>query len=239
MKTLLTTLFLGLLSLASSSFAASGHAQLDSIEIDATNTASLQRGARTFTNYCLSCHEASYMLYSRLGKDLGLTNEEIEQNLLFTADKVGAETMTNAMRSADAKRWFGATPPDLSVIARARGTDWLYTYMRTFYKDTTRVIGSNNVTFDKVGMPHILWQQQGYLSLEHGEHENHLVQATKGTLDKAGYDSMSYDLVNFLAYLAEPSKLQRLALGKWVLLYLFLLFLVAYPLKKAFWQDIK
>lgn len=214
--------------------AASGKVHLDEVEIDITDQASLQRGAQTFVNYCLSCHQASFMRYNRMAKDLGLTDDQVKQNLMFASDKIG-DTMTVAMRAEDAEKWFGVTPPDLSVIARARGTDWLYTYLRTFYLDESRPMGTNNVAFKDVGMPHVLWEQQGYLSKgEHGE----LSQAEAGKLSQHEYNQMVRDLVNFLAYISEPSKLQRMALAKWVLLYLFIFFLIAYPLKKAFWKDV-
>ena len=238
MKLLITSLFLGLLSLSSAGFAAGGGVHLDKFEADLTNTASLQRGARTFTNYCLSCHSAAYMRYNRMAKDLALSDEQVLENLMFASDKIG-DTMTIAMDADDAKKWFGTVVPDLSVVSRSRGTDWLYTYLRTFYRDANAPTGTNNLAFDKVGMPHVLWEQQGYLALEHDDHNTHLSPATKGTLNKSEYDGMVYDLVNFLAYIGEPSKLQRLALGKWVLLYLLILLLVAYPMKKAFWKDIK
>jgi ubiquinol-cytochrome c reductase cytochrome c1 subunit len=214
--------------------AAGGGVHLDKIEVDITDQASLQRGAKTFVNYCLSCHEASFMRYNRMAKDIGLTDDQVKANLMFASEKVG-ETMTVAMRAEDAKKWFGVTPPDLSVISRARGTDWLYTYLRTFYLDSGKVMGTNNVAFQDVGMPHILWKQQGYLAQDE---EGHLAQATEGTMTAAEYDQVVYDLVNFLAYIGEPSKLQRMALAKWVLLYLILFFFVAYAMKKAFWKDI-
>jgi len=214
--------------------AASGGVELDHVEIDITDQASLQRGAQTFVNYCLSCHSASYMRYNRMARDLGLTDDQVKDNLMFASDKIG-ETMTIAMRAEDAEKWFGVTPPDLSVIARARGTDWLYTYLRTFYLDDSRPMGTNNVAFKDVGMPHVLWEQQGYLSKdEHGE----LSVAEEGDLNQYEYNEMTHDLVNFLAYISEPSKLQRMELAKWVLLYLFIFFLIAYPLKKAFWKDV-
>jgi ubiquinol-cytochrome c reductase cytochrome c1 subunit len=239
MKILITSLFFSLLSLSAAGHAASGSVHLDHFEADLTNTASLQRGARTFTNYCLSCHSASYMRYNRMAQDLGLTDKQVLENLMFASDKIG-DTMTIAMRAEDAEKWFGTAVPDLSVVSRSRGTDWLYTYLRTFYKDPATAIGTNNLVFDKVGMPHVLWEQQGYLALEHDDdHDPHLSSATEGDLSKSEYDGMVYDLVNFLGYIGEPSKLQRLALGKWVLLYLIILLLVAYPMKKAFWKDIK
>ncbi len=154
---------------------------------------------------------------------------------MFASDKVG-DTMTVSMRAEDAKRWFGVAPPDLSVISRAKGTDWLYTYLRTFYVDTTKAIGTNNITFQDVSMPHILWKQQGYLTQNKDTHS--LVPVTSGTMSDKEYNILVQDLTNFLAYIGEPSKIQRSSLAKWVLLYLILFFLVAYPMKKAFWKNI-
>ncbi len=219
---------------ATLAIAAGPSSKLDTVDIDLTDKASLQRGAHTFMNYCLSCHSASLMRYNRMAKDLGLTEAQVLQNLMFTTDKVG-DTMQIAMRAEDAKRWFGVAPPDLSVIARARGTDWLYTYLRTFYLDDSRPMGTNNLAFQDVGMPHILWEQQGYTSLNDS---GQLHLTSEGQLTPRQYDAMSRDLVNFLAYISEPSKLQRLALGKWVLLYLAFFFVIAYALKKAYWKDV-
>jgi len=235
MRTLIYALFIGLMSITTTNVMASAEGiHLDKVEVDLADKASLQRGAKTFINYCLSCHQAAYMRYNRMAKDLGMTEEQVKQNLMFASDKIG-DTMTVAMRAQDAKKWFGVVPPDLSVIARSKGTDYLYTYLRTFYLDSSKVMGTNNLAFKDVGMPHVLWQQQGYL--EHGE-EGHLEAATEGNLSTSDYNQVVADLVNFLAYIGEPSKIQRLALGKWVLLYLVLFFLVAYPMKKAFWRDI-
>ena len=215
-------------------YAASPQLQLKPVDIDLSDKASLQRGARTFMNYCLTCHSASYMRYNRMGKDLGLTDEQVKTSLMFASEKVG-ETMTIAMRPEDAKKWFGSIPPDLSVISRARGADWLYSYFQTFYLDNKKVMGTNNSTFKNVGMPHVLWQDQGYL--QKGTNGD-LTRLSEGDLPKGDYDEMIRDLVNFLAYIGEPSKIQRLALGKWVLIYLALFFFVAYPLKKVIWEDI-
>jgi ubiquinol-cytochrome c reductase cytochrome c1 subunit len=232
MRSLVIALFLTLFS--AQAMAASGPVELDHIDIDITDQASLQRGAQTFMNYCLSCHSASFMRYNRMAKDLGLSDDQVKDNLMFASDKIG-DAMTIAMRAEDAEKWFGVTPPDLSVISRARGTDWLYTYLRTFYLDESRPMGTNNVAFKDVGMPHVLWEQQGYLSKdEHGE----LSQTVKGDLSQHDYNQTVYDLVNFLAYIGEPSKLQRMALAKWVLLYLFIFFIIAYALKKAYWEDV-
>ncbi len=233
MKHLIFTVFLSLFTVQA--MAASDGVHLDHTDIDITDQASLQRGAKTFVNYCLSCHQAAYMRYNRMAKDLGLTDDQVKDNLMFASDKVG-DTMTVAMRPEDAKKWFGVAPPDLSVISRSRGTDWLYTYLRTFYLDSSRPVGTNNLAFKDVGMPHVLWEQQGYQTkdVETGE----LDSPENPPMSKSEYDQVVHDLVNFLAYIGEPSKLQRMALAKWVLLYLVLFLLIAYPLKKAFWKDI-
>ncbi|NQY25657.1 MAG: cytochrome c1 [Piscirickettsiaceae bacterium] len=236
MRTLIYALFIGLMSVTSfQAVAASGGVHLDPVELDLSDKASLQRGAKTFVNYCLSCHSASFMRYNRMAKDIGLTDEQVKTNLMFASEKIG-DTMTIAMRTEDAKKWFGVVPPDLSVISRARGADWLNTYLRSFYLDDSKPMGTNNTVFKDVGMPHVLWEQQGYLS--HDDETGHLAHDSEGELSNHDYNTMVSDLVNFLAYIGEPSKIQRLALGKWVLLYLFILFLVVYPMKKAFWKDI-
>ena len=232
MKSLILTL---LISLASFQVLAAEATHVDKVEVDITDQASLQRGAKTFVNYCLSCHQAAYMRYNRMAKDLGLTDDQVKDNLMFASDKVG-DTMTVAMRPEDAKKWFGVTPPDLSVIARSRGTDWLYTYLRTFYLDSSRPVGTNNLAFKDVGMPHVLWEQQGYQTKD--EKTGELNTPEKAPLSTHEYNQLVYDLVNFLEYIGEPSKLQRMALAKWVLLYLVLFLLIAYPLKKAFWKDV-
>ena len=219
--------------------------RLDHAPIDPNDQASLQRGARTFVNYCLNCHSAAYMRYNRL-KDIGLTDAQIKDNLLFAGKKVG-DTMTVSMPTKDAKNWFGVAPPDLTVIARARGADWLYSYMRSFYRDTTTQTGWNNTVFDKVAMPHVLWQLQGQQVLKvkektdaHGiKVESHMLELDKpGSLLPAEYDAMVADLVNFLVYMGEPAQSQRKSLGLIVLLFLGLLFVLTYFLKKEFWKDI-
>ncbi len=213
----------------SPSYAAGNKAALDSVEIDLSDKVSLQRGAHLFAQYCLSCHSAAYMRYNRIGKDLGMTDKEVKQALIFGHDKVG-DTMTIAMQEDDAKKWFGVAPPDLSVIARSRGTDWLYTYLRSFYLDNSKPLGINNRLFKDVGMPHVMWQQQPDLASQ----KSTLSAETTDT----DYDVMMRDLVNFLAYISEPSKIQRLAIGKWVLLYLAIFFVFAYALKKSYWKDV-
>ncbi|MHB1214987.1 MAG: cytochrome c1 [Thiobacillus sp.] len=214
---------------------------LDKAPVNLADQESLQRGARMFINYCLNCHSANSMRYSRL-QDLGLTEDQIKENLLFAADKPG-ETMKVAMSKADAKAWFGATPPDLSVIARSRGGDWLYTYLRSFYRDDSRPTGWNNTVFDKVGMPHVLWSLQGELAPRYrkeGEHQviERLELVKPGSVTLAEYDGMVGDLVNYLVWMGEPAQLQRKQLGVIVLLFLAFFFVVAYYLKKEFWKDI-
>ena len=220
-------------------------AHLERAPIDPNNQASLQRGAQVFVNYCLSCHSAAYMRYNRMA-DIGLSDAQIKANLLFAGEKVG-DTMTVAMAKKDAKAWFGAAPPDLSVEARARGADWLYGYLRGFYRDDTRPTGWNNTVYDKVAMPHVLWQLQGQQVLKvedrvdaHGvKAEAHaLVLDKPGSMSPAEYDATIADLVNYLVFMGEPAKNQRLQLGLIVLLFLGLLFVVAYYLKKEFWKDI-
>ena len=217
---------------------ANEHVKLDRAPIDPSNQVSLQRGAKTFVNYCLNCHSASYMRYNRL-QDIGLTDTQIKANLLFAGDKVG-DTMTVAMPKADAKAWFGATPPDLSVEARARGADWLYSYLRGFYRDDTRPTGWNNTVYDKVAMPHVLWELQGQqvLKVNEATEEHVLVLDKPGTMSPAEYNLMVADLVNYLVFMAEPFKERDKHLGLLVLAFLGLLFGLTYALKKEFWKDI-
>jgi len=226
--------------LASTMAAASSGIHLDKAPIRLGDNASLQRGVKTFVNYCMPCHSAQAMRYNRL-EDIGLTDQQIKDNLIFTGAKVG-DAMTNSMNKEEAKKWFGAAPPDLSVISRARGADWLYTYLRGFYRDETRPTGWNNVAFDKVGMPHVLYELQGEQVLhveKHGEHEIQKLELDKpGKMTPAEYDDMVADLVNYLVFMGEPVKATRMKLGVMVLLFLGLFFVVAYMLKKEYWKDI-
>jgi len=222
-------------------FASGASVHLDKAPVNLSDQDSLQRGARVFVNYCLNCHSAGAMRYSRL-QDLGLTEDQIKDNLMFAAEKPG-ETMKIGMSKADAKAWFGANPPDLSVIARSRGADWLYSYLRGFYRDDTRATGWNNTVFDKVGMPHVMWNLQGELVPVHrkdGEHDviERLELVKPGSITLAEYDAMVGDLVNYLVWMGEPAQLQRKQLGLIVLAFLAVFFVVAYYLKKEFWKDI-
>lgn len=225
--------------------AAGEHVHLDKAPINLNNQASLQRGAKLFVNYCLNCHSANYMRYNRL-TDIGLSEEQIKSNLLFASEKVG-DTMQVTMTKADAKAWFGVVPPDLTVEARARTADWLYTYLRGFYRDDSRPTGWNNVAFSNVGMPHVLWELQGQQVMKVEEHvdadgvrteSRHLVLDKPGSMTPAEYDAAAADLVNYLVFMAEPAQMQRQKLGVIVLLFLGLLFVVAYYLKKEFWKDV-
>ncbi|MGH8245818.1 MAG: cytochrome c1 [Gammaproteobacteria bacterium] len=214
---------------------------------DLTNRASLQRGARIFVNYCSSCHSAAFMRYNRLGRDLGIPESILKANLMFGTDKPG-DTLTSAMNSQDAEKWFGVAPPDLSVIARARGADWLYTYFMTFYRDPSRPTGVNNLQFKDVAMPHVLWEQQGWQRAVYRDEGaepgggsriiDHLERETEGLLDEAGYAALVGDLVNFLVYMGEPIKLKRYTIGIWVIAYLLVLLFVVYLLKKEYWKDV-
>ena len=203
--------------------------------IDANDYASLQRGARTFVNSCLNCHSANYMRYNRL-KDIGLTEQQIKDNLLFAGEKVG-DTMKTAMNPKDAKKWFGVAPPDLSVEVRARGADWVYAYMRGFYRDETTPTGWNNTVYDKVAMPHVLYELQGEQVMNHETHKLELVKP--GKLSPSEYNAFVGDLTNYMAFMAEPAKQQRKHLGLWALLFLGVLLVLAIKLKKEYWKDIK
>ncbi len=220
---------------------------LEHANIDLSDKASLQRGAKLFSNYCLSCHSAAYQRYNRMGRDIGLTEDQVRENLMFAGDKVG-ETMTIAMPQADAKRWFGNPPPDLSVITRARGVDYVYTYLKTFYVDENRPFGVNNAVFPEVGMPHVLWELEGLKKaihktvVDHEGNETSMIAGYEmvkpGSMSESEYDQAARDLTAFLSYTGEPIKLERQRLGVWVLLFLAIFFVFAYALKKEYWKDI-
>ncbi|MBI4757325.1 MAG: cytochrome c1 [Betaproteobacteria bacterium] len=231
--------------------ASGGELHLDRAPDKSRDLPALQNGAKVFVNYCLNCHGASYMRYNRL-QDIGLSEQQIKDDLMFTATKVG-EPMTVALRRQDGKVWFGAAPPDLTVIARSRasefgsGADWLYTYLRTFYRDDKRPTGWNNLVFDNVGMPHVLWELQGQQVLHtekvkdaQGNEVEHkkLELAVPGTVSAADYDSMVADLVAFLVYIGEPVAETRKQLGILVLIVLGVLGVLSYLLKRAYWKDV-
>lgn len=236
MKRLLLILVLTLLSPVC--FAA-GEKPLDPVYINLSDEGSLQRGARLFVNYCLSCHSAAFMRYNRMADDLGISDEVLKKNLLFAADKP-SDLMIANMPVEDAKKWFGVAPPDLTLVARLRKPEWIYTYLRSFYLDEGSPSGWNNTLFENVAMPHILYELQGSQRLvgtdDHGKPEFALVR--EGSLDLAEFDIAMRDLTNFLVYLAEPIKLKRHTIGVFVILFLLVFLVVAYLLKKEYWKDI-
>jgi ubiquinol-cytochrome c reductase cytochrome c1 subunit len=235
-------------------FASEGGFPLDKAP-ERTSVASLQNGAKIFVNYCLNCHSATSMRYNRL-RDLGLTEEQIKENLLFSGEKVG-DMMNVAMKPADAAAWFGAVPPDLSVIARAKsspagtGADYLYTYLRTFYKDDTRPNGWNNMVLPNAAMPHVLWQMQGVRTAKFTDapdpHEAGKTihkfagfeQVTPGTMNSQEFDSAVADLVGYMSWMAEPAQNTRKKLGAIVVLFMAGLAFLAWRLNESYWKEVK
>ena len=208
--------------------------RLDKSPHEPTDLVSLQTGAKLYVNYCLGCHSMQYMRYGGL-EELGLTEQQIKDNLLFTAEKVG-EPMKGPMDPKTAKQWFGVAPPDLSVVGRSRGADWLYTYLRTFYREPKTATGWNNAVFENVSMPNALWTLQGERGYDREKHAWR--ELSKGALSEVEYDMAVRDLVNFLVYVAEPAASDRRAIGIVVLFFLGLLFIVTYLLKKEYWKDV-
>jgi ubiquinol-cytochrome c reductase cytochrome c1 subunit len=233
------------------------HAEGDGIAWDkapnkTNDMAALQNGAKLFVNYCLNCHSAAFMRFNRL-KDIGLSDQQIKDNLLFTTDKVG-ETMKSAIDPRQAKDWFGANPPDLTVIARSRaghggtGADYIYTYLRTYYRDSTKATGWNNLAFPSVAMPHALWELQGerkpvYETLSEHGHETHVFkgweQVSPGSMTPLQYETAVGDLVSYLQWMGEPAQNTRVRVGVWVLLFLLVFTFIAWRLNAAFWKDVR
>lgn len=242
MKKLIAILSLALLPLAG--FASGGGVHLESANIDLTDEAALQRGAKYFVNYCQGCHSMKYFRYERM-QDFGLTKAQIEQNLISGDHKIG-ELMTTSMPALDAADWFGKAPPDLTLTARLKhgGADWIYTYLTSFYMDESRPFGVNNVVFPNVGMPHVLMELQGLQEavIETDAHGNKHVAELKlvkpGRMSVEEYDQMARDLATFMTHVAEPMKLERQQLGIWVMLFLLVFFVVSILLKKEFWKDV-
>jgi ubiquinol-cytochrome c reductase cytochrome c1 subunit len=228
-----------LLVTASSSFAAGG-GPLQHAGVNVRDTAAVQRGARLFVNYCLSCHSASYMRYQRLADDLGLDEDLVVENFIFSDAKIG-ETMEVSMRPQDAEAWLGKEPPNLSLASRSRGADWLYTYLLTFYQDETGAW--NNQVLPNASMPHVMWQLQGIQKPVWATHDgaeviDHLTLAKPGLQTPEEFQGTVRDLVTFMEYLGEPAKLKRKNVGVWVLLFLALLALLSYLLKAEYWRDV-
>lgn len=214
---------------------ASGGTSLKQANIDSHDLASLQDGARTYMNYCAACHSLKYMRFNRLGADLQLTDEEIQANLMFRDEKI-TDFIRNSMPAVDSVNWFGKQPPDLSLVGRSRGADWLYSYLLSFYEDETKAVGTNNTVFKDVGMPHVLAELQGTQIFNKDGHLE-LIEGS-GTLTAGEYDTLVTNLVNFLVYVSEPIKNYRSSLGWKVLAFLLLLFILSLLLKKEYWRDI-
>ncbi|ODS71292.1 MAG: cytochrome C [Acidovorax sp. SCN 68-22] len=252
MKKILFTFIAALTFAAGSVHAAGGGIAWDKAPNKANDMAALQNGAKLFVNYCVGCHSAAFMRYNRL-TDIGLTEQQIKDNLLFTTEKIG-ETMQATIDPKQAKEWFGANPPDLTVIARSRagaggtGADYLYTFLRTFYRDDTKATGWNNLLFPNVGMPHALWQLQGERTPVFEEHESHgqkvhvfksWQQGAPGAMTALEYDQAVGDLVGYLQWMGEPAQKTRVRLGVGVLIFLAFTTVLAWRLNAAFWKDVK
>lgn len=230
------------------SFAAGSTHPLDDVDIDLTDKASLQNGAKIFMNYCLGCHQMQYQRYQRTFNDLQIPEDLGQKYLQFTGEKV-SDYITSPMPAADGATWFGAPPPDLTLVARVRGPEWIYTYMRTFYVDESKTFGVNNLVFPNVGMPHVLESLQGTPTKVYREkmvdgsmqktEVFDIKTAGNGKLSPEEYDETIRDLVNFLEYSGEPSRLQSEAIGKKVLAFIVIFFVLAYLLKKEYWRDLK
>jgi ubiquinol-cytochrome c reductase cytochrome c1 subunit len=229
-------------------FASGGGAQLAAADIDPDNVNSLQRGAANFMNYCSGCHSARYVRYNTIGRDLDLSEEMLVDNLMFNAEKT-FETIQVSMPPAAAARWFGTAPPDLSLMARAKGADHIYNFLKGFYVHEESPTGVDNLVLPGTSMPHVLWELQGYQAAQFVKHENKdgsvtttfegFEQLTAGKMDSEDYDEFVRDTVNFLAYIAEPVRGFRVDLGKWVIIYLIFFLLIARMLKKQIWKDVK
>ena len=211
---------------------------------DLSDRASLQRGAKLYMNYCSSCHSLKFLRYSRMAEDLGLTEEEVMGNLNFTGAKFG-EHIQVTMRDADGTEWFGKMPPDLSLISRVRGSDWIYTYLKSFYLDESRPLGWNNTVFPNASMPNPLWEMQGLQHPQFGAPDGNgerpvtgLVVTQPGRMNAKEFDQVVRDITNFLEYAGEPAALKRQAIGVWVILFLVLLTFLAYLLKQEYWTDV-
>ncbi|MCK7632146.1 cytochrome c1 [Shewanella sp. JNE10-2] len=231
MKKLLIALVTLLPTLA---MAASGHnVHLEDAKVDLHDKASLERGVDLFQHYCSGCHSTQYQRYERVANDIGISADDMRNKYMFTDAKIG-ELMQSAIPAKDAAKWFGATPPDLTLVARVRGEDWVYSYLKGFYKDPSRPFGVNNTVFPSVGMPHVLEELQGTPVKQ----EDGSIVVTGGKLNAEGYDQAVRDITGFLVYSAEPVRLEREAMGWWVLGFLFIFFIVAYLLKKEYWKDV-
>jgi len=220
-----------------------GETTLEPAGNDATDVNSLQRGARNFMNYCAGCHSAKYVRFNSIADDLELTDELMIQNLMFNAEKT-YETIQSNMSADDSARWFGRTPPDMSLMARARTTDYIYNFLKSFYVDPDSPTGVDNLILAGTSMPHVLWELQGFQTGVFGEDENgtlvfeHFEPLMSGSMSPGEFDSFVRDTVNFLEYISEPVRSTRRTLGVWVLIFLSVFLIVASLLKKQIWKDV-
>ena len=248
LKKFASLLALGACLAATQGHAAGGGADLEPANIDLDNVASLQRGARNFMNYCSGCHSAQYVRYNTIGKQLELSEEQLIDNLMFNAEKT-FETIHTAMKPEDGARWYGKTPPDLSLMARARGADYVYNFLKGFYVEPGSPTGVNNTVLAGTSMPHVLWELQGYQAANFDHHENEDGSVTTtfkgfeplsaGSMSAEEYDEFVRDTTNFLAFIAEPIRQDRRTLGVWVLIFLIFFLILAAQLKKEIWKDVK
>ena len=250
MKSIIKLICVATLIHSSLGFAAGGNGPLFHVNVDVNNRHSLQRGAKLFVNYCLSCHSASFSRYNRVAADLGISEKNMRENLIFTNQKFG-EPMIVAMTPEQGKEWFGAAPPDLSVRARAKGADWIYSFLKSFYLNEKATRGVDNKMLPGTSMPHVLWELQGWQDLNHDQghaeekHDDHggevkspFTLVEPGSLTEEEYDSAMADLVNFMVYLSEPAQLKRKTIGTGVLFFLAFLGIVVYFMKRDYWKDV-
>jgi len=241
-------LIVALAAFAPAAYASGAAEAVQHANNDVGNVMSLQRGARNFVNYCLGCHSAKYVRYNRMGTDLGISEQQLIDNLMFTGERP-FDTIRNGMNPDDAKRWFGVAPPDLSLVARSRGTDYVYTFLRSFYVDPSRSTGVNNLMLPGTAMPHVLWELQGEQEVvwegkmdaqgNASKHFKEFKSVKPGKLAPEEFDGFVRDTVNFLDYIAEPVQLKRQSLGYRVIAFLLFFTLLAYLLKKEYWKDVK
>ncbi|MGI9238162.1 MAG: cytochrome c1 [Woeseiaceae bacterium] len=247
-KSLASLMALAVCFASAQGVAAGGGADMAPADIDPDNVSSLQRGARNFMNYCFGCHSAQYVRYKTIGKYLGLSDEQLVDNLMFNADKT-FETIQASMPADDAKRWYGVAPPDLSLTARSKGVDYVYNFLKGFYVEAESPTGVNNLVLAGTSMPHVLWELQGYQTANFSTHENEdgsvvttfegFETLSAGAMDAEDYEDFVRDTVNFLAYISEPIRSDRRKLGVWVLMFLIFFFILASMLKKQIWKDVK
>jgi len=247
-KKIASLMALGMCFLAPQTMAAGGTVHLEPAEIDPDNVSSLQRGARNFMNYCSGCHSAQYVRFNTIGKSLDLSEEQLVDNLMFNAEKT-FETIKSSMSPADGARWYGTAPPDMSLMARAKGADYVYNFLKGFYVSPESPTGVDNVVLAGTSMPHVLWELQGYQAAHFEHHDNDdgsvtttfkgFEELSPGSMDAEDYDEFVRDTVNFLVYIAEPIRSDRRKLGVWVIMFLIFFFILSVQLKKQIWKDVK